>query len=397
MKNKINAFILEDIESNFKTIENCLKGCNFFPTTSSKKVIPNNHLDSDFHYLKNLVFRKLKSSSEDNNEEWIKKRNENFDLLHNQFSDEKKHYDLYIVDIELKDKAEDNLGEDFLNYLEFQDLSSDSLIIILTVNSSPPPIIELSDSEYRKRYKFIQKVSNWEGELNSYLKSVFIQNTKAPDAFESFAPLPYKKTHKDWFHHIIQSVFVLLTAITIILVSQNVYKKDLGFGKKNGSTQNEFVNTKPKIVYLSEKTVQSIVDAPNASKDSVFKEALKTPDLSISNEKSSDLEILKFSEHLFLYLIPLFIIFGFYNYYYNGFRRVLLKLPITGEMKDDRVGEKSIFEAKKLFISSVLSYSIIKVIEEIFVREQLNLLNVCTYGIFLLLLMSYIFISNKSH
>tara|TARA_R110002051_G_scaffold324919_1_gene424585 strand:+ start:370 stop:915 length:546 start_codon:yes stop_codon:yes gene_type:complete len=104
--------------------------------------------------------------------------------------------------------------------------------------------------------------------------------------------------------------------------------------------------------------------------------------------------VLTFAEHIFLYILPFSIILGFYSFYIETMHYKL----------NNRDSEVSINDAKKLldasktiFLSSVLSYTLIKTIQKLYLYKSLELINVISYGVFLLILMFFILHYHKSH
>jgi len=71
--------------------------------------------------------------------------------------------------------------------------------------------------------------------------------------------------------------------------------------------------------------------------------------------------ILNFSEHLFLYFLPIFILFGLLNYYDLEWKRLINKTD-----KPNPSAKNYLNLSKKLFFSSLLSYTSLKIIEKLF-------------------------------
>ena len=118
-----------------------------------------------------------------------------------------------------------------------------------------------------------------------------------------------------------------------------------------------------------------------------------------STTTAGDSAILTKAEHIFLYLLPIFIVFGFYNYYNTNARVYLL----DGNSKniDENESTRGMTLTKTLFIGSIISYVLIKVIEEIFkdkqagVDEKFNIAKIISCGVLLLLLMMYFIFLDK--
>lgn len=109
---------------------------------------------------------------------------------------------------------------------------------------------------------------------------------------------------------------------------------------------------------------------------------------------------LKTTEHIFLYLLPLFVILGFFQFYKMSARYFILGGHI--ETIDPESSSTSVNLAKTLFISSVISYVIIKVIEVLIKLNegQSNVppLQLISFGALLIILMTYfIFLTWKKH
>lgn len=113
----------------------------------------------------------------------------------------------------------------------------------------------------------------------------------------------------------------------------------------------------------------------------------------LCDKQKLDEFVLTFAEHIFLYLLPFSILLGFYSYYIETIHYKL----------NNRDSEISVADAKKLldtsktiFLSSVLSYTLIKTVQKLYYEKHLELINVISYGVFLLVLMTFIIIYNKS-
>lgn len=124
---------------------------------------------------------------------------------------------------------------------------------------------------------------------------------------------------------------------------------------------------------------------------------------SIKKKEELDVELpffLQFSENLFLYTLPIFIIIGFIKY---------LELDVFRFISDEGPepnpeAEYFLHLSKKLFVSSIFSYLVIKIIEQLFYVEEKvnvvfhkafpNVLELASYGVFLILLIFFILKSN---
>jgi len=77
-----------------------------------------------------------------------------------------------------------------------------------------------------------------------------------------------------------------------------------------------------------------------------------------------DTSILKISEHIFLSLLPIFIVLGFFQYYRNNAENSLITNNFP--RNSDENSTKTMNLTKTLFLSSIISYLVIKIIEMIF-------------------------------
>lgn len=140
---------------------------------------------------------------------------------------------------------------------------------------------------------------------------------------------------------------------------------------------------------------QSQIVQPTNDKIDIDNENLSNP---ANREKSNKTETLTLetAEYIFLYLLPLFIILGFFHYYTKNARYSLLQG--STETIDYEDSTRSVNLTKFLFISSIISYVIIKVIEEILIKGVTSPTKLISFGVLLLLLMSYyIYLDRKKH
>lgn len=404
---KYNVLILEDKQAHFQQIENILKEVNYFPTTDEKdKKINGNSFLSDFAFVEN-EYKKLTSSNKTKTgDEAINKanRDEFFSKLHNQFSESNKVYSHYIVDYELNLRSEDKLGLDFMAFLEDKSLNSDSITIILSGDSLPSYIV--TDEIFESRYKFIQKTGNWQKELSKFL-NLDIQNNLnneevKSNSFKTSRTVRFRYNLDRGFH----IFFLFIIFCCIFLVIKNVMVHDLNIDsnlfkyekKQNKISKNinlQSVNSDTITDTQEKKSLKGNFESNFEKNEQNNYELKDLEKISGQEKEDKDLKLLKFAEHIFLYLIPLFIVFGFFSYYYFEFRRVLLKLALSPS--DSLNAQNTIAVTKTLFISSILSYSIIKTIEKIYLSEDFDYQKILAYGGFLVLLMGYLLLSHKSH
>ncbi|MBS1495101.1 MAG: hypothetical protein JST55_16465 [Bacteroidetes bacterium] len=154
-----------------------------------------------------------------------------------------------------------------------------------------------------------------------------------------------------------------------------------------------------------EESVKKTIDLDNTNIDSNYIGEKNSK--SESNNKET--AILSVSENIFLYLLPVFIVLGFFNYYKANARLKLLE-PRSISI-DEEKSIKTMNLTKVLFTSSLISYILIKIIEMLFVKASFKKgtgfhidglpadQNYLIYiGIFLVILMIYfIFLDWKNH
>lgn len=105
--------------------------------------------------------------------------------------------------------------------------------------------------------------------------------------------------------------------------------------------------------------------------------------------------LLEYVEHIFLYLLPLFIVFSFLSYY-----KSTIEINLTGGMPSDVDHDgamKSLNNSKLILLSSLLSFIIIKIIEKIFEENQISFYSLFSYFVFLVVLITYYIFQSRHH
>jgi hypothetical protein len=101
-------------------------------------------------------------------------------------------------------------------------------------------------------------------------------------------------------------------------------------------------------------------------------------------QKNSFPFILELSEQLFLYFLPIFILFGILNYYDLEWQRLINKTD-----KPNPSAKNYLNLSKKLFFSSLLSYISLKIVEKLFfdtsVIDHFRMLYIGSFYIVLLI------------
>lgn len=107
-------------------------------------------------------------------------------------------------------------------------------------------------------------------------------------------------------------------------------------------------------------------------------------------------QLLTTAEEMFVSLLPLFIVLGFFKYYRQNVRITLLGGGVDEEHEDSSTRTMNL--AKILFISSITSYTIIRVLALIFEEQAVDKVKVIAAVSFLIILMIYfIFLDRKKH
>lgn len=112
-------------------------------------------------------------------------------------------------------------------------------------------------------------------------------------------------------------------------------------------------------------------------------------------DKRAEMKIFKPAEDIFLYLLPMFIIFGFYNYYKTNTSIYLLG-GNSARINEEK-STKSMNLTKMIFMSSIISYVLIKCTEEVFCADCNNPYRLISAGIMLIILMTYFVMMYRHH
>ena len=291
-------------------------------------------------------------------------------LIERDFDGVVGHYsqvDLFIVDVFLLNKA-DKTGLDFCKHL-LQKVPGDYKIIVISNNYIPN---EISGKE-NKVFFF----SKYEGGIHFPLDLVKVIR----NIFQMDAPA-------------VATVAAVTIGPTTAPVTRGIAYQAHELWKYCKSSLNRLID---KLIYISFYVllVASVLYAVSSILFSIYKAVFhaETPDTMVND---GDTSILKTAEHIFLYLLPVFIVFGFFHYYKNHSRISLLDgVP---DSNDDVNSTKTMNLTKILFVSSIISYVLIKVIEEVFVKKTVDITRLVAFGLFLVMLMGYfLFLDKRRH
>lgn len=177
-----------------------------------------------------------------------------------------------------------------------------------------------------------------------------------------------------WVDTILKVFFVLLLFLLVIISSIN-------FGKEiflSGNNKNEKSEIKNDLSYKNQKDNKVLINSNTENE----------------KEKEKELNLLSFVEHTLIYLMPIFFVLGLFQYYMMNYSPIFTKTSMISQQINN--AKESIQLTKTLFLSSIMSYIIIKIIEEIFFSQYLKELdNYIIYGSFLVIIMLYLIITHS--
>ena len=169
------------------------------------------------------------------------------------------------------------------------------------------------------------------------------------------------------------------------------------FNKSTKDYSIDLIQELDKNLAESKKTDSTIVSLTNLQKSNLEKIITKSSEeiLKIKSD-DKDIKALKLIEHIFIYLLPFLVLIGLYFYFEANFKNKLLgNEPNENEIE---ISKKTLNATKYLFISSIMSYIIIKIIEKVLLipkEEDLNITKIIAYGSLLFLLMLFLILSHK--
>jgi len=124
-----------------------------------------------------------------------------------------------------------------------------------------------------------------------------------------------------------------------------------------------------------------------------FETITKVHGILIPTEERDSTDLLKYVEDIYLYVLPLFIIFSFVNYY-----KSTMEIRFVGGDASDIDHDnamKSLNNSKFILLTSLLSFTIIKIIENVFIGNQPDVVELISYGVFVIILMIFILLQNR--
>ena len=396
-----------------------------------KKILIIENDISDFSSIKEIISSKVKTTKIfplNNNESSnandysnfkilvreLRKNNADYEKIMKYYIGENK-IDLYIVDISLS-SSDDNLGIEFLKYLYENSYLNNNYIIL-----SGHTFIE-AEMNYLKNLPFkinndneyVQKSTN-DRKLITLIKEKLhlsdeLINTESDEMSGTDAEGNNKKNNiliKIWkkltingygsfirriVHQLITIFFFLLFMIALRYAFNGIwegatYKKSDNISHTINNSHNKSLNVSRDM--SSDTNNKTKID----KQEDTINDKEKIKKEKTNNEKNDDETIkLKFIEKIFLYLIPLFVLFGFYEYYRLS-TGALLNEENSGEYNPENA-LKSLSNTKGILLATFLSFGLIKAIEIIFIQKVKELETLIGIGVYLIIIMSYLLISH---
>jgi len=372
--NKLKILVLEDNESDVKIIQNKLK--------NKCEILPKQFVENDREYANgNYLLEKVKT---------IEGRK---DILK-----ELQDIDVFIIDITLggnDNTSNDSNGLEFFKLLKgysYREGKFDCIFITRHAKAS----------EYRKeldilnqdnKYKVFSKETKTKGdysdEIASYLNKKY--GIKIPHNKEHVDQQEKDKKLKAKLDRLISGglyllmVFALLSAFINISIdiTKPLVKPIINYH------QHKILERNRNAIYdsISHTPLFSKIEK-SSGKDTTISESEN------SNNNQEEIKKLEVVENIFIYLLPLFIIFGFYNYY-----KYTTSIIITdGNYNDidNNDALKYLNASKIILVSSLLSFAIIKVLEKVFISDVQDIVSLISYGVFLIILITFLLLLHSS-
>jgi hypothetical protein len=264
---------------------------------------------------------------------------------------------LFFIDIRLL-ADNDEIGLQFAGYLLEHYLPDYSFEVVVMSNFfADAPLGQYSNVKFMKKYdgrEFIPITAT--DEVDEFLKrqGIIPKNAEKPEAVKGNVRYNQNKLRnsyveqcKRWIDSRIHETFLLIILALVL---------------------NAIIGIGCFIWNLSKHEIVSLVEVHEVSAATTGHVSAKVTQLSAealalknAADLSADMIVLKITEHVFLYLLPLFITFGFMNYYINNISIFLLGGEISSLRSKNSTS--TIDLTKIMFISSIISYIIIKIIE----------------------------------
>ncbi|MBK7568308.1 MAG: hypothetical protein IPI31_10850 [Bacteroidetes bacterium] len=299
--------------------------------------------------------------------------------------------DLFIIDASLKDDR-DEIGLEYFKYLKSLPAEKGKHFIIVSGTD------EYMDKADEFHVPFISKMrhgvdESFGVEILAKIKEIFqldlestANNDNIFDSFKSYVDnygIKYA-LHKSWLYittkierRIVDKVILLFFYTTLtfatIFATYNILLDifHISFYTKLNET----------------KDTNEIIGIAPVQKTLILERT--------ENSTLKDTMILEYVEHIFLNILPIFIIFSFYTYYKTNGRIILL--DGNSKLIDHDSSTRAMNVSKILFVSSIFAYVTIKTIEKVVTNQISTLSQMFPYAIILIILVVYYHILKKNH
>ncbi len=381
----MNILILEDEYSIILNIIEKLKGSDviIYPNRQDER----QSVDDDYSNYKNLTTI-FKSDEEQIENEFAKILNKINNI------------DLFIVDIGLKGN-DDILGVKFINFLSDKwsnyNNGNYKIIVLTGFGKQSSQVKQIENTEgiefiYKKNYGGVA----YADKIAEFIDKEF--KITSPQGYNKEGFFSEKRLASFSFYSdkIISLFFIVFLAISLIYALAGISSDTL-----QSFYSFKFKNMDEKVILGHNQTVTNKI-LPDST---LYKKGKTNEDLNIFDEKEalknkrerqkSKTQILEYVEHFFLYLLPFFVILGFFNYY-----RLTTGVKLDGgktSQIDHDEALKSLNTTKTILLSTLLSFTIIKILDNVLIENQTDITSLISYGVLLVILMAYIVIQNLSH
>ena len=346
---------------------------NIYPSNSriwDSDNFRNDENRTEFDFLKNTFTKYRNKENLDFKENSI---NDFFRELDTKYSD----IDFYLIDSELATGSGDNYGIQFLNYLinNKTNFVFNESVIIVSTNSSGPISLDVDELKTGNKQ---DKNSGYEKELiiklNHLIKTKNDEEKSEHNENQNTSP-----SNDD------------------NLVKENTnLKKELSSCIKRNTNKIKWHNKAS--LYFKENTGKWIHHLITIFFYFAIILSLTIPfifPLHFGNETHSLLELI---EHIFLYILPLLTLLGFYTYYKYNYSPILLRKTFYKNKRDIKVAKDSIKLTKTLFMSSIMSFTILKILDLVFFEDEeieFYLTKIITSTILLFMIILYLILSHR--
>ena len=288
-----------------------------------------------------------------------------FEEITNHF----KEIDVFILDVNLLDDT-DNLGTRFYQHLK--DVKyRDGEYKVIEVSSGPSEINKSDASFVSKAYDPFYFNTIVELIAKFFHLKIVNGSSKGKLSFGGFNQITKGIEHLDkairWIIHGL--ITISFYALILCSVAFSTYKIGGGFYGLVKVEQKDHVKI-IEDVSVNPHDVQKDAGTSHYG-NSVTKDTMtnkKIAEQQINAENKHGMESFLPAENIFLYLLPVFILFGFFNYYKTNTSIYLLNG--NKERINEEASTRSMNLTKMIFISTIISYLVIKIIEQIFYSEQ---------------------------